>query len=105
MSTPGTTNAPPLVIDRQQTTGNTRAYCHACSRPALDTVHALLRWSPDSVTARADHSGKGRATVQDWTPRHRCPGCGQQMLAEILCADCVARPTEAVSTPPAGAAG
>ena len=101
MSTPGTKNEPPLLIDRQQTTGNTRAYCHACSRHALDTVHALLGWRPDPVEGRGEQSWGGGATVQDWTPRHRCPGCGKQMLAAILCADCVASPAGTVFKPTA----
>ena len=56
MSTLGTKNAPPLVIDLNRTTGNTRAYCFSCCRPALDTVHALLGWKPDPGKRREKQS-------------------------------------------------
>ncbi len=89
MSTPGTKNAPPLIIGRQRTTGNTRAYCFACSRPALDTVHALLAWKPDPGNLREKQSYSSRVPVQDWDAKYHCPGCGTQMLADIQCAECI----------------
>ncbi len=71
VTSPSTGNDPPLAVRTNSVSGKTGAYYYACEREALDTVDALLNWTPARNSARTPaRNGEPKEKTRQTTPRH-----------------------------------